>query len=122
MLENHSVEDEAKTSIRMRHLAALRARMSNAEASAYANDPNSYPACAQSKLTAAASTVGGRGTVQLNSSRGSKSLAPPVPLSPKPGFWALPDNPVCQEKMDADRLVLHPDRVVFQALLAQDFN
>src|SRR5260221_3255534 len=121
MSENHrcSVEDER---IRMRHREALRAGMSNAEASAYANDPNSYPACAQSKLTAAASTVGGRGIVQLNSSRGSKWLAPPAPLSPKPGFWALPDNPVCQEKMDADRLVLQPDRVVFQARLAENLS
>src|SRR5438093_5892016 len=123
MSENHrcSVEDEV-TCIRMRHLEALRAGMSNAEASAYANDPNSaelsVPASAQVELTAAPLS----GAAQLNSGRGSKSLAQPGSLSPKPGFWALPDNTVCQERIDADRLVIHPDRVVFQALLAQNLN
>ena len=123
MSENHrcSVEDEV-TCIRMRHLEALRAGMSNAEASAYANDPNSaelsVPASAQVELTAAPLS----GAAQLNSGRGSKSLAQLGPLSPKPGFWALPDNTVCQDRMDADRLVIHPDRVVFQALLAQNLN
>ena len=34
----------------------------------------------------------------------------------------MPDNTVCQERIDADRLVIHPDRVVFQALLAQNLN
>src|SRR5258708_23141661 len=106
----------------MRPLAGLGGGMSNAGGSAYANDPNSYPACAQSQLTAAPSTVDGRGAVQWNSGGSSKWLASPAPLSPKPGFWPLPDNTVCQEKMDADRLVLHPDRVVFLALLAQAFN
>src|SRR5260221_4134473 len=98
MSENHrcSVEDERT---RMRHLAALRAGMSNAEASAYANDPNSYPACAQSQLTAAPSTVDGRGAVQWNSGGSSKWLASPAPPSPQPGFWPLPDNPVFQGKM-----------------------
>src|SRR5258706_12734126 len=109
MSENHSVEDEVNARIRMRHLEALRAGMSNAEASAYANDPNSaelsVPAPAQVELTAAPLS----GAAQLNSGRGSKSLAQPGSLSPKPGFWALPDNTVCQERIDADRLVIHPD-------------
>jgi predicted phage terminase large subunit-like protein len=108
--------------IRTRHLQALRAGMSNAEASAYANDPSSFPACAQSELHATPSTVDGRGTVQSNPAGRNNWLASPAPLSPKPGLSALPDNIGHHQKIYADRLVLHPDRVVFQALLAQNFN
>jgi predicted phage terminase large subunit-like protein len=108
--------------IRTRHLMALRAGMSNTEATAYANDPNSFSACAQSDLTAEPSTNDGRGTVQWNSGGGNVSLATPALLSPKPTFSASPDRIGHQEKKKTGHLAHYPDRAVFQALVAQNFN
>jgi predicted phage terminase large subunit-like protein len=117
MPENHNsaVEDEDTVMrIRKRHKAALAFGMSNAEASAYANDPNAPELPAHNNLTLAPA-ANGSVAAQLNSGEGSASASTPAPLSPRPVLSVLPNN------TDAGRLV-HPDRVVFHALLAQDFN
>jgi predicted phage terminase large subunit-like protein len=120
--ENRSAIDDDVTRIRRRHLEALRAGMSTAEATAYANGPDSAepsgPARARVELAVAPSADAGSDAAQLNSGAGSESVATAARLSPKPAFSACAAGD--HDKMDPDRLVHHPDRVVFQALLAQD--
>jgi hypothetical protein len=112
--------------IRTRYRKALHAGMSIAAASAYANGPDSagpsVAAGAQVELTDAPSAAEGSGAAQSKSGRGSEPVATATPLRPKPPFSASTDNPGHHEKRDADRLVHHPDHVVFQALLAQNLN
>jgi hypothetical protein len=123
---NRSAIDDDVPRIRRRHLKALRAGISNAAATAYANDPGSAepsgPVPVQVEPTDAPSTTHGSGATQLNSGGGSESVVTAAPLAPKPAFSAGADNPGDPDKMDADRLVDHPDRVVLQALLAQDLK
>jgi hypothetical protein len=60
--------------IRMRHLQALRAGMNNAEATAYANDPNSklsLPTPTEPEITAALLATGGIDASQTNSGEGN---------------------------------------------------
>src|SRR5258708_17570703 len=94
-------EDEVMR-IRMRHAQALRAGMSNAEASAYANDPASVPGCGWGELTTEPAMVGGRGYVQSNLGGGSETRVVAPPLSPD--FAAMPDRTGHDAKMDLDRL------------------
>jgi len=117
-------EDEIMR-IRTRHKAALAAGMSNAEASAYANDPNSpelsFPATTEVKVTAVSPASNGSGAAQSNSCEGSTPIASGASLPPAPALSPT-DNSGYREWIDADRLLHVPDDVVFQALLAQDFN
>ena len=109
--------------IRMRYKKALRVGMSNAEATAYANGPDlaepSVPAGgAQVELAAAPSAADGSGGPQPHLAGDSESVATAAPLSREPTLSASTAH---NEKIDADLLV-QPDRVVFQALLAQNLN
>jgi hypothetical protein len=106
---NHDLNEDEILHIRMRHLSALRAGMSNRDASAYANDPDAFHFCLQAELTAEPAIVVGRGSVQW-----SGTAVTPVHLPPK-----LSGRHRHRRGMDADHL---SDRVVLQALLAQDFN
>src|SRR5213080_222141 len=112
--------------IRMRYKKALRVGMSNAEATAYANGPDlaepSVPAGgAQVELAAAPSAADGSGGPQPHLAGDSESVATAAPLSREPTLSASTETTAHNEKIGADRLV-HPDRVVFQALLAQNLN
>ena len=111
--------------IRMRYNKALRAGMSIAEATAYANSPDlaepSVPAgVAQVELAAAPPAANGCGGPHLSGD--SESAATAAPLSREPTLSASTETTAHNEKTDADRLVHSPDRVVFQALLAQNLN
>jgi hypothetical protein len=104
--------------IRMRYNKALRAGMSVAEATAYANDPGlaepSVPAgVAQVELAAAPPAANGRGGPHLAGD--SESVATEAPLSREPTLSASTETTAHNEKIDAHRLVHHPYRVVFQA-------
>ena len=124
MIENHQSEDEIMR-IRMRYHKAVRAGLSVAEASAYANgsDPAEpgAPVPAQVELMAAPATAHGNSDEQLQSANGSAAVATAAPLSLKPALLASADN-TGRETIDADCLPHYPDRAVFQALLAQDLN
>jgi hypothetical protein len=100
---NQSPDDDEVTRIRMRHKSALDAGMSNAEASAYANDPNSpalfLPSSAQVQSSTATTSNGNCGA-QLNSGDSAESVAMSPPLSPKP-LSVSADN----TELDADRLM-----------------
>jgi predicted phage terminase large subunit-like protein len=120
--EESMTEDEV-TRVRQRHLKALRCGMSNAEATAYANGPDlaepSVPAGgARVELAAAPSAPDGCGGPQSHLVGDRESVATPAPLSREPTLSASTAH---NEKIDADLLV-QPDRVVFQALLAQNLN
>jgi hypothetical protein len=111
--------------IRMRYNKALGAGMSIAEATAYANSPDlaepSVPAgVAQVELAAAPPAANGCGGPHLSGD--SESAATAAPLSREPTLSASTETTAHNEKTDADRLVHSPDRVVFQALLAQNLN
>jgi predicted phage terminase large subunit-like protein len=111
--------------IRMRYNKALRAGMSIAEATACANGPDlaepSVPAgVAQVELAAAPPAANGCGGPHLSGD--SESAATAAPLSREPTLSASTETTAHNEKIDADRLVHHPDAVVFQALLAQNLN
>ena len=113
---NFSAEEEVGR-IRARHLEALGAGMSNAEASAYANASDSVElsvtAPAQAELPAGPLAGNGCG---INS--GCSESAP----SPSSALSASTDNTDDREKGGTEHLVYHPDRVVFQALLAENLN
>jgi predicted phage terminase large subunit-like protein len=123
--EKAMTEDEV-TRVRQRHLKALRCGMSNAEATAYANGPDlaepSVPAGgARVELAAAPSAADGCGGLQSHLVGDRASVATAAPLSREPTLSASTETTAHNEKIDAD-LLGQPDRVVFQALLAQNFN
>src|ERR1700756_3208846 len=112
--------------IRMRFYQALAAGMSGREAAAYAEGPDlAEPSVAgghaQVELTAAPPATDCNDAAQLNLARGSESVATSAPISP-PALSASPGQTGYHEKIEFDRLVQHSDRVVFQALLAQNLN
>jgi len=109
--------------IRMRYNKALRAGMSNAEATAYANDPDlaepfATAGGAQVELANAPSAANGCGGPHLAGD--GESAATAAPLSREPTLSASTTTTAHNAKINADLLV--PDRVVFQALLAQNLN
>jgi hypothetical protein len=108
MTESNQVSDEDEVMrIRMRHKTALDAGMSNAEATAYANDPNppalSVLTSAQRQSSAATASNGNSGA-QLNSGGGAESVAMSTPLSPEPALSGSADN-TGRHEVDADRLM-----------------
>jgi hypothetical protein len=88
-------EDEVRR-IRMRYYKALAAGMSGPEAAAYA----------QGQDLAEPSVFGGHDQVELTAAPPATDCSDAA-LSPKLGFWALPDNTGHHQKINADRLVLH---------------
>src|SRR3989442_7122114 len=104
---------------------SARAGTSIAEATAYANspdlaDPPVPPGGAQVELAAAPPAANGCGGPHLSGD--GESAATAAPLSREPTLSAPTETTAHNEKIDADRLVHSPDRVVFQALLAQNLN
>jgi predicted phage terminase large subunit-like protein len=122
MPKNHhsSVEDDVMR-IRTRYIKALRAGMRPAEAAVFANGADSaecsVPVAAQ---TAAPSVDHDNGGAHSKSDGGSESVAMADQLPPKLAFSTSPANTGHHEK--SDRPAHYPDRVVLQALLAQDLN
>jgi hypothetical protein len=103
---NEDNEDKVMR-IRMRHKAALDAGMSNAEASAYANDPNSPPLPVRSSAQVQSSTAtasDSKSGVQLNSSCCVESVAISPPLPPKPAPLVSANN-TDRHELDTDRLM-----------------
>ena len=101
---NRSSDEDKVRRIRERHKEALDAGMSNAEASAYANDPNSpalsfFLSSAQVQSSAATPPNGNSGA-HLNSSYHTESPAMPSPPSP-----ALSESAgkTCHHELDAER-------------------
>ena len=74
---------------------------------------------AQVELAAAPLAANGSGGPQQHLAGNCESTA--APLSREPRFSASTETTAHNETIDADRLV-HPDRVVFQALLALNLN
>jgi hypothetical protein len=110
--------------IRTRYKEALRAGRSVGDATAYANGSDlaepSVPADgAQVEFAASPSAANGCGGPQLNLA--GESLATAAPLSSEPTLSASIETAAHNAKINADRLV-QPDQVVFQALLALNFN
>jgi predicted phage terminase large subunit-like protein len=121
-IRNFAAEEEVRR-VRARYFEALRAGMSNAEASAYANNPDSIklPVAvpAQVELPAAPPAFNGSG---INSGGGGEPITTPAPPPPSLAPSASPDNTCHWEKTGADRLLHYPDPVVFRALLAHNLN
>jgi len=109
--------EEQKTRTRQRFYKALRERKSQEEATTYANNPDlaepSVGAGAQVELAAAPSAAESGANLQSHLVGDSGSVATAASLPPKPAFSACTDTA---------GLVDHPDHVVLQALLKQDFN
>jgi hypothetical protein len=126
IMTNHYSDEDEVMRTRMRYLAALRAGMSIAEASAYANNPNSaelcFPAPAELEPTAAPPLANGSGAARLNSSEGSASTTTRATTSPVPMLSVPADDGARRERIDADHALVHDPRAVLRALLAQDFN
>ena len=119
---NFSAEEEVGR-IRARHLEALGAGMSNAEASAYANNPDStkLPVVAPAQVELPAAPPPAFNGSGINSAC-SELVTTPAPPSPSSALSASPDNTRHWEKTAADRLLHYPDPVVFRALLAHNLN
>jgi predicted phage terminase large subunit-like protein len=112
--------------VRTRYKEALRAGMSVADATAYANGPDlAEPAVpaggAQVESAAAPSATNECGGGQPHLAGDSEAVATEAPLSREPTLSASTKITGHNGKIDADHLV-QPDHVVFQALLALDFN
>jgi hypothetical protein len=106
MTESHQSEDEVSR-IRLRHKAALDAGMNNADASAYANDPNSPALSSLSSAQVQSSTAtasNGSSGAQLDSGCSAESVAMSPPLSPKPALSVSADN-TGRHELDTDRLM-----------------
>ena len=104
MTESNQSEDEVRR-IRLRHKAALDAGMNNADASAYANDPNSPALSSLSSAQVQSSTAtasNGNGGAQLNSGCSTESAAMLPPLSPKPALSVSADNGRHELDVDCD--------------------
>ena len=122
-----SMSKDETTRVRQRHLKALRGGMSNAEATAYANGAADLPESpvlargARIKLAAAPPAADASGPPQLHRASDREPVAPAIPVASESTLPASTETTAHNETVDADRLV-QPDRVVFQALLARDFN
>src|SRR5260221_5272635 len=102
-------EDEVMR-IRRPYKAALRAGMSIAEASAYANKQSSCRSSTRAALASGPATVVGQGNVHGRSGESNGSVA--APLSPKLALSRK--NAGHDGKMNSERLV-QPDHAVSQA-------
>ena len=122
-----SMSRDEITRVRQRHLKALGSGMSNAEATAYANGAADLPESpvlargARIKLAAAPPAADASGPPQLHRASDREPVAPTIPVASESTLPASTETTAHNETVDADRLV-QPDRVVFQALLARDFN
>jgi hypothetical protein len=120
-ISDWSVDDEDEVvRIRKRYHQGLRAGMSVAEATSYADDRSSSITCAQAESTARPSTVQDSGAMKTNSGESPESVA--APFSPKPMLSVASGNTDHEEKTDTDQLFHDPDRVPSQAPLAQNSN
>jgi predicted phage terminase large subunit-like protein len=117
MPKQHHFIDNDVIRVRARYRQALRAGMSIAEATAFANgvEPEeTISPDAPVELAAAGSTAGDGADAPLNLNRGV-TAALPVPI---PAYSACAENMAHTETTDAE--ALHPPHLVFQALLAHD--
>jgi hypothetical protein len=130
MSENRTCSDADNVMrIRTRYLHALRMGMSVADATAHANTPDpperDVGACAQAQSPAAPSPTGIVIAPSNSHERGESSAAPSAlsaPAASAPPTSVSTENTDLPKNRSADRQLRVPDPLVFQSLLAQNFN